>query len=120
MLARDGRRYGEIGQSKSEGVVGFFFSRRSRHTRSKRDWSSDVCSSDLPSSEWTVAGKPLPKVDGRAFVTGKHPYTPDLRPAGLYYAKILRPPSFGATLVSCDAGAAKAMPNVAVVRDGNF
>src|SRR5699024_12191549 len=25
----------------------FFFSSRSRHTRSKRDWSSDVCSSDL-------------------------------------------------------------------------
>src|SRR5207249_9283338 len=28
------------------GVV-FFFSSRRRHTRSKRDWSSDVCSSDL-------------------------------------------------------------------------
>src|SRR5207249_8200898 len=25
----------------------FFFSSRRRHTRSKRDWSSDVCSSDL-------------------------------------------------------------------------
>src|SRR5699024_12196115 len=25
----------------------FFFSSRIRHTRSKRDWSSDVCSSDL-------------------------------------------------------------------------
>src|SRR5207249_6729060 len=27
----------------------FFFSSRRRHTRSKRDWSSDVCSSDLAS-----------------------------------------------------------------------
>src|SRR5699024_11824053 len=27
----------------------FFFSSRRRHTRSKRDWSSDVCSSDLES-----------------------------------------------------------------------
>src|SRR2546421_7722021 len=26
----------------------FFFSSRRRHTRSDRDWSSDVCSSDLP------------------------------------------------------------------------
>src|SRR5260370_23634878 len=26
----------------------FFFSRRRRHTRFKCDWSSDVCSSDLP------------------------------------------------------------------------
>src|SRR5438067_6997916 len=28
-------------------VIFFFFSSRRRHTRSKRDWSSDVCSSDL-------------------------------------------------------------------------
>src|SRR5699024_3080164 len=27
--------------------MSFFFSSRRRHTRSKRDWSSDVCSSDL-------------------------------------------------------------------------
>src|SRR5207249_11958876 len=31
--------------SESGGV--FFFSSRRRHTRSKRDWSADVCSSDL-------------------------------------------------------------------------
>src|SRR5437868_14330058 len=29
------------------GTGNFFFSSRRRHTRSKRDWSSDVCSSDL-------------------------------------------------------------------------
>src|SRR5699024_12623128 len=28
-----------------------FFSSRRRHTRSKRDWSSDVCSSDLTVTE---------------------------------------------------------------------
>src|SRR5690349_24550450 len=28
-------------------VILFFFSSRRRHTRSLRDWSSDVCSSDL-------------------------------------------------------------------------
>src|SRR5204862_5945033 len=28
--------------------VSFFFSSRRRHTSSLRDWSSDVCSSDLP------------------------------------------------------------------------
>src|SRR5699024_8763038 len=32
----------------------FFFSSRRRHTRSKRDWSSDVCSSDL--MQLTVLG----------------------------------------------------------------
>src|SRR5207245_8775387 len=29
------------------GLVSFFFSSRRRHTRCYRDWSSDVCSSDL-------------------------------------------------------------------------
>src|SRR5690606_15827903 len=28
-------------------TLGFFFSSRRRHTRFSRDWSSDVCSSDL-------------------------------------------------------------------------
>src|SRR5206468_7016046 len=31
----------------------FFFSSRRRHTRSDRDWSSDVCSSDLDAVEAT-------------------------------------------------------------------
>ncbi len=73
-----------------------------------------------PPTEWTVAGKSIPKVNGRAFVTGRHQYTPDLRPAGLLYGKVLRPPSFDATLTSYDDTAAKAMPGVVVVRDGDF
>src|SRR3712207_6895006 len=32
--------------------VFFFFSSRRRHTRYWRDWSSDVCSSDLPAGPW--------------------------------------------------------------------
>src|SRR5690349_24889597 len=32
--------------------VFFFFSSRRRHTRSLRDWSSDVCSSDLGRTWW--------------------------------------------------------------------
>src|SRR5699024_2504042 len=36
-----------IGAPVLGGAVIFFFSSRRRHTRSKRDWSSDVCSSDL-------------------------------------------------------------------------
>src|SRR2546421_7862159 len=34
----------------------FFFSSRRRHTRSDRDWSSDVCSSDLPAVKIILAG----------------------------------------------------------------
>src|SRR5207248_5043045 len=32
----------------------FFFSSRRRHTRSYGDWSSDVCSSDLSCSGWSI------------------------------------------------------------------
>src|SRR5206468_9303230 len=33
----------------------FFFSSRRRHTRSDRDWSSDVCSSDLSGAVYPVS-----------------------------------------------------------------
>src|SRR5207249_6389882 len=33
-----------------------FFSSRRRHTRSKRDWSSDVCSSDLSTPRTSTPG----------------------------------------------------------------
>src|SRR6266496_3460031 len=35
----------------------FFFSSRRRHTRSLRDWSSDVCSSDLSRSSGSLPGR---------------------------------------------------------------
>src|SRR6266403_269509 len=34
----------------------FFFSSRRRHTRSLRDWSSDVCSSDLGVKSFALSG----------------------------------------------------------------
>lgn len=73
-----------------------------------------------PPSDWTIAGKPLPKVDARDFVTGRHQYTPDLHPEGMLYGKVLRPPSFGAALVVYDHSAAKSLPGAVIVRDGGF
>jgi isoquinoline 1-oxidoreductase len=73
-----------------------------------------------PASQWTIAGKSLPKVDARSFVTGHHQYTTDMSLPGMLYGKVLRPPSFGATLPSCDDAAAKTMPGVVVVHDGDF
>jgi isoquinoline 1-oxidoreductase len=70
--------------------------------------------------QWTVAGKSARKVNARAFVTGQHQYTPDLRPANVLHAKVLRPATFGARLASVDLSAAQAMPGVVVVRDGEF
>jgi isoquinoline 1-oxidoreductase len=74
----------------------------------------------IPPSDWTVAGKPLGKVDGRDFVTGGHKYTSDVKLPGMVYGKVLRPDSFGATMNSLDVTAAQAMPGVTVVRDGDF
>src|SRR5215203_6431025 len=44
----------------------FFFSSRRRHTRYWRDWSSDVCSSDLDGEgHWKRrGGEPMPDLDG--------------------------------------------------------
>src|SRR5687768_17771600 len=43
----------------------FFFSSRRRHTRCSRDWSSDVCSSDLCGGGTTSSGYGDPKVVGK-------------------------------------------------------
>jgi isoquinoline 1-oxidoreductase len=73
-----------------------------------------------PAKEWKVAGTSASKVDGRAMVTGKHKYTPDLKRPGMLYGKVLRPATLNATLVSADLKAAEALPGVVAVRDGNF
>src|SRR5690606_40134390 len=44
----------------------FFFSSRGRHTRFSRDWSSDVCSSDLAVVRVTFSGE----VDPASVTTG--------------------------------------------------
>jgi isoquinoline 1-oxidoreductase len=73
-----------------------------------------------PAEQWRVAGHAAAKVNGRAFVTGQHKYASDIKLPGLLHGKVLRPPSFGATLVSVDAKEAEAIPDVVVVRDGGF
>lgn len=73
-----------------------------------------------PASEWKIAGTPVPKVDGRAFVTGRHTYPSDVTRPGMLYGKVVRPSGFGAQLMSVDTSAAEKMPGVQVVRDGEF
>jgi nicotinate dehydrogenase subunit B len=72
-----------------------------------------------PAASWTVAGRNLPKVNGRDFVTGKHRFPSDMTLPGMWHGKILRPPSFGASLVSLDSHKAEQM-GATVVHDGNF
>lgn len=73
-----------------------------------------------PPDQWTIAGKPIPKKDALLFVTGQHQYTPDLTRPGMLFGKVLRPPSFGATVTSYDATAAQSLSGVTIVRDGDF
>jgi nicotinate dehydrogenase subunit B len=73
-----------------------------------------------PADQWKVAGQSVPKVDGRAMVTGKHQYSSDIRRPGMLFGKVLRPPTLGAKLASLDTKAAEAMPGVTVVRDSEF
>src|SRR5690606_39827050 len=44
-----------------------FFSSRRRHTRFSRDWSSDVCSSDLWSLDWMPTAEAVVEISARAF-----------------------------------------------------
>jgi len=74
----------------------------------------------IPAADWKISGKPLLKVDGRAFVTGTHRYPSDQKRPGMLYGKVVRPAKFKATLSSADTSAAEKMPDVVVVRDGDF
>jgi nicotinate dehydrogenase subunit B len=70
--------------------------------------------------DWTIAGKSVPKVNARDFVTGKHEYTSDLKRPGMLFGRVVRAPAVNSTLVSADTKAAEAIRGVTVVRDGDF
>src|SRR5579863_1718067 len=82
-----------------------------------------IISDDVPviaAKDWKVAGKTVPKVDGRLYITGKHAYTSDMVMPGMLYGKVFRAPSYNAKLLTADLSKAKAMPGVTVVQDGDF
>src|SRR5690349_25051143 len=61
-------------------VVVFFFSSRRRHTRSLRDWSSDVCSSDLScSATRSASSRPGSRAGSRSTAPGSGPRSPGAR-----------------------------------------
>jgi isoquinoline 1-oxidoreductase len=73
----------------------------------------------IPATDWKVAGQPALKIDGRDFVTGRHRYPSDQKLPNMLFGKVLRPPSFNATLVSADTKKAEQM-GATVVLDGNL
>jgi isoquinoline 1-oxidoreductase len=79
----------------------------------------DAAAVPLDRSAWRLAGTQAHKVDGRAFVTGSHAYTSDMKREGLLHGVIVRPPMFGAQLKDADT-AATSQIGVHVVRDGDL
>ncbi len=66
-------------------------------------------------------GKPVPRLDIPFKVTGTNIFVQDYRPEGMLHGRALRPPAYGAKLVSLDASAVeKTAGIVRVVRDGSF
>jgi len=68
----------------------------------------------------TVSGRPTPRSDARAKVTGEAKFAGDIRYPGLLYAAILRPPAHGAKLKSADTSAAERFAGARVLRDGDL
>ncbi len=73
-----------------------------------------------PVAQWKVLGTSFLRPNGRDFVTGQHQFASDIVRPGMLFGKILRPPSYGAKLVSIDLEPAKAMKDVVVVREDQF
>jgi len=71
-------------------------------------------------SRYTQVGQSLPRPDIPAKVTGRHVYVHDFALPGLLHARIVRPPTLGATLQSVDESSVSHLPGVQVVRMKNF
>lgn len=71
-------------------------------------------------SEYKIRGKSFRHADGVAKATGKALYSGDFRMENMMYAKILRPPSHGATLVSADTSGAEKQAGIELVREKDF
>ncbi len=84
----------------------------------KQSIRSDVALT--PVDEWKVLGSPVPRPNYRGLVTAEHRFPSDIVRPNMLYGKVLRPPSYGATLESIDLSEAKAMSDVVVVHEGQF
>lgn len=83
----------------------------------------ETSSGDVPlkkPSEFRIMGTPRHRVDSVEKVTGRAKYSGDIQIPGMLCARILRPPSLGAKLVSVDTSEAERIEGVKVARDGDF
>ena len=78
---------------------------------------------DIPlkaASEWSVAGRSVPRTTAMEIVTGKQEYPSDLKRPGMLYGRILRPPGPRSRLMSVDVSQAQRIPSIRVIRQGDF
>jgi len=72
-------------------------------------------------SDYSIVAEPINRIDLPGKFTGAPSYVQDMRLPGMVFARVVRPPRYGAKLVSLDEAAVRSFPGVvAVVRDGNF
>jgi nicotinate dehydrogenase subunit B len=72
-------------------------------------------------SDYSIVGKSINRIDLPGKLTGVTSYVQDMRLAGMVFARVVRPPRYGAKLLSLDEAAVRSLPGVVVVvRDGNF
>ena len=71
-------------------------------------------------ANYTVVGKPLPRPDVPAKVTGSHMFMHDFTVPNMLHGRVIRPPAIGAELRSVDESSVAALPGVKVVRVKNF
>jgi nicotinate dehydrogenase subunit B len=71
-------------------------------------------------TKFKFVGKPYFHQDSRIKVTGEARYSADIQLPGLLHARILRPPSHGAKLLTADVSEAEKIKGIQVVRDGDF
>ena len=71
-------------------------------------------------AEFTVMGRSPTRLDAVEKVTGAAKYTADIRLPGMLYARVLRAPQHGASLVQADTSAAEKLPGVRVVKQGDL
>lgn len=74
-----------------------------------------------PASAWTVLGKPAPRLDIPALVTGQFEFVHNVHVPGMAHGRVVMPPTVGATLVSVDESSVNRMPGfVRVFTKHNF
>ncbi len=65
-----------------------------------------------PSSQWTVLGTAVPRIDLPAMITGQFEYVHNVQVPGMLHGAVVRPPAVGARLIRVDEASVQGTPGV--------